>query len=384
MRQPDNIDSSEEQRSLLALRLVPGLGARVAMRLIQQFGSAAGVFRASATELESMRVSSNVVRSIGTGTVFEEAEKEAERARQLGISIISFRDTAYPALLGEIFDPPLLLYARGDQSLMARPSVGIVGSRRPTQYGKAMAEKLAGELAAHGLVITSGLARGIDSASHVGCLRAGGKTIGVLGCGIDEVYPAENKKLFDEVIEKGLLLSEFPLGSFPAPQNFPIRNRIISGLSVGLVVVEAARDSGSLITAKLALEQNREVFAIPGSITNPNSWGPHLLIKQGAKLVQDWQDVVDDLPADVREGIVLPLLATASEGARSASNVTGNLSEIEKALFEQLKIDEAAHIDDLLAALPKLSASEILAGLLDLEFKGLVRQLPGKNFVKTV
>ena len=267
-------------------------------------------------------------------------------------------------------------------SLLAGPSVGIVGSRKPTQYGKAMAEKLAAELAARGLVITSGLARGIDSASHVGCLRVGGKTIGVLGCGIDVVYPVENKKLFANVVEKGLLLSEFPLGSFPAPQNFPIRNRIISGLSVGLVVVEAARDSGSLITAKLALEQNREVFAIPGSITNPYSWGPHLLIKQGAKLVQDWQDVVDDLPADVREGIVRPLLAAASEGRSAASNIADSLSETEKALFEQLKVDEAAHIDDLLAALPKLSPSEILAGLLDLEFKSLVRQLPGKNFVK--
>jgi DNA processing protein len=280
LRQPDNIDLAEEQRSLLALRLVPGLGARVAMRLIKQYGSATEVFRASATELEAMRVSSNVVRSIGTGTVFEDAEKEAEQARQLGVTIVSFSDAAYPALLAEIFDPPLLLYALGDLSLLAGPSVGIVGSRKPTQYGKAMAEKLAGELAAHGLVITSGLARGIDSASHVGCLRVGGKTIGVLGCGIDVVYPAENKKLFSDVVEKGLLLSEYPLGSFPAPQNFPIRNRIISGLSVGLVVVEAARDSGSLITAKLALEQNRDVFAIPGSITNPNSWGPHLLIKQ--------------------------------------------------------------------------------------------------------
>ena len=384
MRQPDNIDLAEEQRSLLALRLVPGLGARVAMRLIKAYGSATGVFRASATELEAMRVSANVVRSIGTGTVFEDAEKEAEQARQLGVTIVSFRDAAYPALLAEIFDPPLLLYARGDLSLLAGPSVGIVGSRKPTQYGKAMAEKLAVELAAHGLVITSGLARGIDSASHVGCLRAGGKTIGVLGCGIDVVYPADNKKLFGEVVEKGLLLSEFPLGSFPAPQNFPIRNRIISGLSVGLVVVEAARDSGSLITAKLALEQDREVFAIPGSLTNPNSWGPHLLIKQGAKLVQEWQDVVDELPAEVREGIARPLLAPVSDGAPSASNFADALSETENALFEQLKVDEAVHIDVLLAALPKLSPSEILAGLLDLEFKSLVRQLPGKNFVKTV
>src|SRR5581483_1871340 len=212
--------------------LVPGLGSRVALRLVNAIGSAAGVFRASVTELESLGVASHVVRNMAAGTVFEEAARESERARQLGVSLASIRDDIYPQLLREIFDPPLLLYFRGDLTLLRRPAVGIVGARRPTAYGRAMAQKLAGELASRGLVITSGMARGIDSAAHLGCLEAGGKTIAVLGCGIDVVYPAENKKLFASIAEKGLLVSEFPLGSFPAPQNFPIRNRIISGISL--------------------------------------------------------------------------------------------------------------------------------------------------------
>ncbi len=379
---PDNVDSTEEEINWLALRLVPGLGARVAMRLVTTVGSATGVFRASSTELEALGVASHVVREIAVGTVFEDAAREAEQARQLGASIITFRSESYPSLLREIFDPPLLLYVQGDVSLLQGPSIGVVGSRKPTAYGRAIAERLAKDLAARGLVITSGLARGIDSSAHVGSLGASGKTIGVLGCGIDVVYPSENKKLFASIAEKGLLISEFPLGAFPAPQNFPIRNRVISGLSLGVVVVEAAQHSGSLITARMAMEQNREVFGVPGSVTNQNSWGPHLLIKQGAKLVQDWQDVVDELPADVRERALASVVGGESKGQSSASDTAGTLSAGEKALYDLLKFDETVHIDDLLNALPALSSSEILANLLDLEFKNLVRQMPGKNFVK--
>ena len=374
---------TEEEMHWLALRLVPGLGARVAMRLVTNFGSATGVFRASSSELESLKVSSQVVRNIAAGTVFEEAIQEAEKARQLGATLISVRDVGYPPLLKEIFDPPLLLYARGDISLLGAPSVGMVGTRRPTAYGRAMAARLAGDLGARGLVIVSGLARGIDSSAHQGCLDAGGKTIGVLGCGIDVVYPSENKKLFAAIAEKGLLLSEFPLGAFPAPQNFPIRNRIISGLSLGLIVVEAAQYSGSLITARLAMEQNREVFGVPGSITNQYSWGPHVLIKQGAKLVQDWQDVVEELPATVRESLISPLLSGATKSYDQASLLAESISGPEKAVYDLLKVDEAVHIDTILDALPNLTSSEVLAYLLELEFKNLVRQLPGKNFVRT-
>ncbi|MEE8178241.1 MAG: DNA-processing protein DprA, partial [Acidobacteriota bacterium] len=215
------------------MRLLPGLGTRVALRLVEALGSAVDVFRASATELEALGVSSHVVRNIAAGTVYEEAIREAERARQLGTSFLTFRSSDYPTLLKEIFDPPLLLYAQGNIDLLKSPSLAIVGTRKPTAYGKAITGKLASDLAVRGLTIVSGLARGIDSTAHRNALDAGGKTIAVLGSGIDVVYPAEGKKLFAEIAEKGLLLSEFTVGSFPAPQNFPIRNRIISGLSLG-------------------------------------------------------------------------------------------------------------------------------------------------------
>jgi DNA processing protein len=299
----------------------------------------------------------------------------------LGIAVLPFNEPRYPPLLREIFDPPLVLYARGDFALLQHPAVAIVGSRRPTAYGKAVAQRLAVDLAARGLGIISGLARGIDSAAHQGALDAGGKTIAVLGAGMDVVYPAENKKLFAAIAERGLLLSEFPLGAFPAPQNFPIRNRIISGLSAGVVVVEAAQYSGSLITARLAMEQNREVFGVPGSLMNKNSWGPHVLIKQGAKLLQDWQDVVEELPPEVRRRLI-PLADATREG-QGASLFSESLSETERAIYGLLKADEPFHIDGILEALPRCSSSEVLATLLELEFKNLVRQLPGKNFVRT-
>ncbi|OFV97878.1 MAG: DNA protecting protein DprA, partial [Acidobacteria bacterium RIFCSPLOWO2_02_FULL_60_20] len=336
---------------------------------------------ASATELEALGVASHVVRSLATGTVFEQAAKEAEQARQQGARLITIRDEAFPATLREIFDPPLTLYARGNVDLMKEPALAIVGSRRPTAYGRAMAQRLANDLASRGMTIISGMARGIDSAAHQGALDAGGKTIAVLGTGIDVAYPSENKKLYEKIAANGLLLSEFPLGAFPAPQNFPIRNRIISGLALGVLVVEAAQYSGSLITARLAMEQNREVFALPGSVTNKNSWGPHILIKQGAKLVQDWQDVIEEMPPAVRQRLVP--MADATKTADGASLFSESLSETERAIYGLLQVDEPVHIDAILEALPRLSSSEVLATLLELEFKNLVRQLPGKNFVKT-
>ncbi|MCZ6489404.1 MAG: DNA-processing protein DprA [Acidobacteria bacterium] len=364
------------------MRLLPGLGTRVALRLVEALGSAVDIFRASATELEALGVSSHVVRNIAAGTVYEEAIREAERARQLGISFLTFRSSDYPPLLKEIFDPPLLLYAQGNIDLLKSPGLAIVGTRKPTAYGKAITGRLASDLAGRGLTIVSGLARGIDSTAHRGALDAGGKTIAVLGSGIDVVYPAEGKKLFAEIAEKGLLLSEFAVGSFPAPQNFPIRNRIISGLSLGVVIVEAAQYSGSLITARLAMEQNREVFAVPGSLTNRFSWGPHILIKQGAKLVQDWRDIVEELPAKVRQELSSPQDTT--ESADKASLFAESLSAPGKAIYDLLKVDEPVHIDEVLDALPQFSPSLVLANLLDLEFRSLVRQLPGKNFVKTL
>jgi DNA processing protein len=384
--------AEEELLSLLAMRSIPGLGNRMAQRLIGEIGSAAGVFHASATELDSLGIPAHVSRAIATATSFDEAIKEVEAARGKGAVCLTFQDPRYPEKLREIFDPPLLLYALGDLALLEMDLIGVVGSRKPTAYGRAMGQRLATDLAAHGLGIISGLARGIDTAAHQGALDANGKTIAVLGCGVDVVYPSENKKLYEAIASRGLILSEFAMGTFPAPQNFPIRNRVISGLSAGVLVVEAAEHSGSLITARMAMEQNREVFAVPGSVTNKNSWGPHLLIKQGAALVQEWQDVVEGLPSEVRMRLLArepeaagPQRSAGAESAAGsrASLFSEQLTEAERAIYNLLKVEEAVHIDELLTALPNASSSEVLAALLELEFKSLIRQLPGKNFVKT-
>ena len=213
-------------------------------------------------------------------------------------------DSAISAPLREIFDPPILLFARGRVELLQSIVLAVVGTRRPTPYGLAVAERLSADLSHAGLTIVSGMARGIDTAAHKGALAAGGDTIAVLGCGVDVVYPSENRKLAAELAVKGLIVSEFPMGTVAFPQNFPIRNRIISGISLGVLVVEGAQYSGSAITAKLAMDQGREVFAVPGNITSKLSWGPNLLIKQGARLVQDWNDVVAELPAESRRHLI--------------------------------------------------------------------------------
>ena len=373
----------EELLCWLALRLAPGLGTRLASRLIEAFGHPRAIFDASPTELQAYGLPPVVAQSLSAGAAFEAAAEEAARLAKGGAELVTWADSRFPRMLKEIFEPPVLLYARGDLSLLSEACLAIVGSRKPTPYGTAVAERLASDLASRGVVIVSGLARGIDTAAHRGALAGGGKTIAVLGCGLDQCYPSENRKLKAEIERKGLVLSEFPLGSFAAPQNFPIRNRIISGLSLGVAVVEAAQYSGSLITARLALEQNREVFAVPGAVTNKNSWGPNTLIKQGAKLIQDWKDVVEELPAAVRHRLLAAALSES--GTESvASLFSETLSELEQVLHRALTVEEPTHIDALLVALPKYSSPEILAALLELELKGRVRQLPGKNFVKAL
>ena len=293
------VQPDEEALYWLALKLAPGVGTRLAARLVETFGHPREIFRTSPTELEAKGIPPLVAQNLGSGAAFEAAAEEAARVAQLGYELVSFLDPRHPPALKEIFEPPILLYARGDVGLLSQACLAIVGSRKPTPYGNAVAERLAADLASRGLVIVSGMARGLDSAAHRGALSADGKTIAVLGCGMDLCYPSENKKLKAEIEQKGVVISEFLLGTFAAPQNFPIRNRIISGLSLGVMVVEAAQYSGSLITARLAMEQNREVYAVPGNVTNKNSWGPNTLIKQGAELVQDWKDVIEELPAKV-------------------------------------------------------------------------------------
>jgi DNA processing protein len=249
-----------------------------------------------------------------------------------------------------------------------------------------MAERLGCDLAARGLVIISGMARGVDTASHRGAMAARAKTVAVFGTGIDVTYPKENSRLADQILAfEGALISEFPIGTFAAAQNFPIRNRIISGMSFGVLVVEAAEYSGTRITARCALEQNREVFAVPGNVTNKNSWGPNTLIKQGAKLVATWEDIWEELPADVRLALTPPDRSESSESATaSLFGEDGQLSPHEKKIFALLKADESTHIDEIVERLgPELSSSEIFAALFELELAGKVKQLPGKNFVKS-
>jgi DNA processing protein len=367
--------------SWLALALTPGLGARQAGKLLRTFGSPEGVFAASLTSLEAQRIPAAVAQAIHSQQPLKDAEKELAQAKQLGCRLLTWDEPAYPQLLREIYDPPPLFYVKGNVELLARHAISIVGTRRPSPYGNQMAERLARDLADRGLVIVSGLARGIDSTAHKGALASlRGATIGVLGTGIDVLYPKENKKLYAQMEERGAILSEFPIGTFPAPQNFPIRNRIIAGMSLGTVVVEGAQYSGSLITARLAMESNREVFGVPGNATQPSSFGPNHLIKQGAKLVTGWEDVIEELPTEIRAQLV-PV--ETPDAAERASLFEESLSETERALFGLLGTDEARHVDDLVET-SGLNSSEVLATLFEMEMKGIVRQMPGKQFLKVL
>src|SRR5438270_773277 len=296
--------SREEELYWLALKLIPGLGTRTSGKLLDRFRTPQAIFRASRTELEGAGLTGAVAQSIASGTTFDDAATQQTKMAETGAELITIGDPRYPHLLREIFDPPIVLYARGRIELLQSIMLGVVGTRRPSPYGLAVAERLSADLAHAGLTIVSGMARGIDTAAHKGTLAAGGDTVAVLGCGVDIVYPSENRRLAGEIAAKGLIVSEFPMGATAFPQNFPIRNRIISGMSVGVLVVEGAQYSGSAITAKLAMDQGREVFAVPGNITNKLSWGPNLLIKQGAKIVQDWNDVVVELPAETRRRLI--------------------------------------------------------------------------------
>jgi DNA processing protein len=305
------------------------------------------------------------------------------KAADCGAKIIALEDTAYPARLKEIYDPPVVLFVRGSVEVLSSPGIAMVGTRHPTPYGLGMSERLSKDLAARGLVIISGMARGVDTASHRGAIEAGGKTVAVFGTGIDVIYPKENGRLSEQILSLGgALISEFPIGTFAAPQNFPIRNRIISGMSTGVLVVEAAEYSGTRITARCALEQNRDVYAVPGNVTNKSSWGPNTLIKQGAKLVATWEDVWEELPTDIQE-------ALNSARDESSPSETASLfpddapTPHEKKILRLLKSDESTHIDELVERLEEeLSSSEIFSALFELELNGKVRQLPGKNFVK--
>jgi DNA processing protein len=368
----------------IALNMIRGIGPRTANQLLDRFGTPAQVFAASRPALETAGIGPESIRELYDSEILGKAEAEIERLEKLGARVITLEDEEYPPLLREIYDPPIALYVRGDlKAACDRPCLAIVGSRRCSTYGINAAQSLARDLAAQGLTIVSGMARGIDAAAHRGALEAGEKTVAVVGTGLETTYPKEHKKLEDEIAAAGAVISEFPLGTPPLPQNFPYRNRVLSGLCLGVLIVEAAEHSGSLITARLAYEQGREVFAVPGNITSQTSFGPNYLIKDGAKLVQHWRDVVDELPRDVKEKILGVERRSRSETQSNVQPIfeVVDLSEGERKILELLTHDAPSHIDQLLMT-SGMNSSELMNALLGLELKDRIKQLPGKSFIK--
>lgn len=382
-----------ERLAWLALTMTPGLGPTRIWRAVNACGSAEAVLGRPLTQLEALRLPAASAQAIVSGKSLAEAEQEWKRVQEGGGALVAPVDAEYPERLREIFDPPTMLWIRGDRALLAQPGIAVVGTRHPTPYGTGMAEMLSRDLAAHGLIILSGMARGVDTAAHRGALAARcnqgpGKTIAVWGTGIDVIYPKENKRLAEQILEAGgTILSEYPMGTFPAPQNFPIRNRILSGMSVGVLVIEASENSGTRITARCALEQNREVFAVPGNVTSKSSWGPNTLIKQGAKLVATWEDVWEELPTQIRVEVEDRMGVASLSGADASLFSKPDLPalpEDQAQVFDALRPDEPLQLDELVEQLEgKLSSSEIFTALFELELAGRVRAMPGKNYVKT-
>ncbi|HEY8055912.1 MAG TPA: DNA-processing protein DprA [Terriglobales bacterium] len=370
----------ETEALWLGLLLTPGLGQRGAQRLITAFETVEAIYAASLTTLEGCGVPAAVAQSIHSGRSAALGAEEAAAAHKAGLTVVAWGDRGYPELLREIYDPPLLLYVRGDKAALDSFGVALVGTRHPTIYGRLMTERLARELTQWGLTIFSGMARGVDGIGQKACLDAGGRTVAVLGTGVDIIYPAEHRKLAEEIVNSGgALVSEFPLGTVPNAQNFPIRNRVISGLSLGVLVVEGGEHSGSRITARMALEQNREVYAVPGQVTQKQAWLPNALIKQGAKLVTEAGDIVEELPSAVRARLQPPAPPTAAAG--DGNGPAGSESHL--AVLGILPTDDAAHVDEIVNRLHnKLSAPETLALLFDLELEGKIRQLPGKKYLR--
>src|SRR5271163_200548 len=330
----------------MALTLTPGMGPTRIWKAVGRLGSAERLFEASLTELEGLGMPAASAQFVFEGKAKVAAEDEMKRVAEAGGTVLTPEDEAYPERLREIYDPPAVLWIRGDVTLLARPGIAVVGTRQPSPYGAGMAELLSRDLAHRRLVILSGMARGVDTAAHKGALDAGGKTVAVWGTGIDVIYPKENKKLAEQIVASGgAIVSEYPLGTFPAPQNFPIRNRLLSGMSVGVLVIEAAEYSGTRITARCAMEQNRDVYAVPGNVTNKNAWGPNTLIKQGAKLTATWEDIWEDLPSQIRLELEEEMAGTGAAeskggGAASLFNDTP-LPEHERLVLDRLRHDES-------------------------------------------
>jgi DNA processing protein len=384
------------------MALTPGLGPRRIQRAVRGLRDPAELFRLPLTALEALQIPVASARFIAEGKARKAAEEEWQKISESGCGVMTLADSDYPERLREIFDPPPVLWIRGDRELLSHPAIAVVGTRAPSPYGMGMAEMLSRDLAARRMVILSGMARGVDTAAHKGALNAGGRTVAIWGTGVDVVYPKENKRLAEEIIlAGGTIVSEQPMGTFPAPQNFPLRNRIISGMSVGVLVVEAGEQSGTRVTARCALEQNRDVYAVPGNVTSRNAWGPNTLIKQGAKLTATWEDIWEELPSQIRLELEGRLDAGQTDlfasGSESGEGVTASLlrqgeamlppgpplSPAESAVYGLLRLDQSLHMEELLEQLDgQVTSAEVFTALFELELNNHIRQLPGKNYVR--
>ncbi|MBS4030620.1 MAG: DNA-processing protein DprA [Clostridiales bacterium] len=349
----------------VALSRVTELGAKRIRLLFDYFNSAEKAFKASEEELFASGLPARAVNAVLQDRKTINPEREWERLESLGIQVVTLADGNYPTLLSQIYDPPVVLFYRGELNITGEPGLAVVGSRKATEYGKTVANKLAFDLAGAGVAVISGMARGIDTSAHFGALQAGGKTVAVLGCGLDICYPPENRKLRDDIVRSGLLLSEFPPGTMPKPHHFPMRNRIISGLSLATIVVEAAEKSGALITADCALEQGRDVFAVPGSINSPNSRGCHKLIKEGAAMVEHAADILSELG----------FLNVQYEERQSAA-----LTPVQKKILQAIEF-EPVQFDDLVER-SGLDAQVLAVALVELELTSFLKKLPGNYFLR--
>lgn len=356
----------------IGLKAVAGVGNVTFRRLLERFDTPKSALEAPVSDLAHVKgVTPGVIDAIRSGTWQRFAGEECRRLAASKARLITFTSAEYPKSLFEIPDPPPFLYVLGNIGLL-QPAIAIVGSRRATTYGLRTTAHLAEELARQGVTVISGMARGIDTAAHRGALAGGGPTAGVLGCGIDKVYPPENRKLFEQMADQGCLISEFSLGTLPLAENFPRRNRIISGLSQGVLVVEAAENSGSLITAQYALEQGREVFAVPGNIGSAANRGSNRLLKQGAKLVDSTEDILEELPG----------YKGSSNSSQPPASRSFSLTPKEAAIYELLA-HAPLHIDDIISQ-TELTAGEVSSMLLHLELKGAVTQLPGTHYAASL
>jgi len=402
----------EDRLAWLALILSPGLGPRRILDALQRLSTPSEIFSLSLTTIESLRFPAEAAQFVFDGKARAAAEKEWQRVVEQGADIVTYGCAEYPERLKEIYDPPPVLWVRGNVSLLRKPSIEIVGTRHPSPYGTGVAEMLARDLSARGMLIVSGMARGVDSAAHKGALVARKPTLAVWGTGIDVIYPKENKKLAEEILALGgAIVSELPMGTFPAPQNFPRRNRILSGVSVGVLVVEASENSGTRVTARCAADQGRDVFAVPGNVTNKNSWTPNTLIKQGARLTATWEDVWEELASDVRldleagwvvESKVPGGASLLPDGhdpmpdgpgrspagsAKPGVDLPGfsGIGTKEAIVLEVLRQDTALQIDEILdLTATQLTSSEVFTALFELELAARIRSLPGKNYVRSI